>query len=269
MDVIKQYLSAGQLQEAIEQIQTELRQSPGASDLRACLVELLCIAGDLERADDVLEHLVRHHQDWVAGAANLRQLLRAQQARLALREGKLADDVVATPGESLEALLKLHLHLSKGETEQAREAAMALEASRVGERFRVGESEGDIRDCDDALNSYVEGLGTDGYYYLWQWHEIDALRFQKPASPIELVWRRALIELADGRQGEAFIPLTYAASEQDADKLGRQTEWVEHAGGLVTGLGLKMYLVGDEAVSLEALTDVERLTSEETPHAEL
>ena len=258
MDVIKEYLSAGQLQEAIEHLQQSLRQSPGASDQRACLVELLCIADDLERADGVLQHLAQHHQDWLAGAANLRQLLRAQQARLALREGKLADDVVATPGESLEALLTLNLHLSRGETDKAREAATILENIRVGDVFQVGDSQGEIRDCDDSLNGYVEGLGTDGYYYLWQWNEIDALRFQKPSSPIELIWRRALIELADGRQGEAFLPLTYAASATDSQKLGHETDWVEHAPRLVTGLGLKMFLVGDAAVSLESIQDVER-----------
>lgn len=260
MDVIKQYLSAGQLQEAIEHLQQELRQSPGASDLRACLVELLCIAGDLARADEVLAHLAKHHQDWLAGAANLRQLLRAQQARLALREGKLADDVVATPGESLEALLELNLHFSNGDIEKAREAAATLEAVRGDDVFQAGEAQGAIRDCDDSLNGYIEGLGTDGYYYLWQWNEIDALRFQKPSSPIELIWRRALIELADGRQGEAFLPLTYATSATDAQKLGRETDWVEHAPQLVTGLGLKMFLLGDAAVSLEGVQDVERVT---------
>ena len=260
MDVIKQYLSAGQLQEAIKHLQQELRQSPGASDLRACLVELLCIAGDLERADDVLTHLAKHHQDWLAGAANLRQLLRAQQARLALREGKVADDVVATPGESLEALLELNLHLANGDTGKARDAAATLEAVRADSVFQVGESQGRIRDCDDSLNGYVEGLGTDGHYYLWQWCEIDALRFQKPSSPIEWVWRRALIELADGRQGEAFLPLTYASSVTEAQKLGRETDWVDHAPRLVTGLGLKMFLLGDEAVALGGVTDVERVT---------
>lgn len=263
MDVIKQYLSAGQLQEAIEHLQQALRQSPGAGDLRACLVELLCIAGDLERADEVLAHLAKHHQDWLAGAANLRQLLRAQQARLALREGKLADDVAATPGESLEALLELNLHFSSGDIEKAREAAATLEAARGGDVFQTGEVQGEIRDCDDTLNGYVEGLGTDGYYYLWQWNEIDALRFQKPSSPIELIWRRALIELVDGRQGEAFLPLTYATSGTDAQKLGRETDWVEHAPQFVTGLGLKMFLVGDEAVSLEDVQEVERVNPAE------
>jgi type VI secretion system protein ImpE len=258
MDAIRQYLSAGQLQQAIEQAQQALRQAPGASDLRAALVELLCLVGQLERADDVLTSLANHYPDWFPGAANMRQLLRAQQARLALRQGQLTDDVVAAPGASLEALLALNLHLFSGQLDHARAAAAALEASREPCIFQVGPERGEIRDCDDSLNGYVEGLGTDGRYYLWQWSEIQALRFHAPASPVELVWRRAELELADGRQGEAFIPLTYIASSTDRQQLGQETDWVEHASGLVTGVGLKLYLVGDAGVALDGSRRVER-----------
>lgn len=258
MEPIRQYLSTGELTPAIEAIQAHLREAPSASDWRACLVELLCIANDLERADQVLEHLARHHPDWLAGAANLRQLLRAQQARLALREGQLADDVVATPGESLEALLKLHAELRSGGMDAASEAARALEEARSTVHFQCGDQAGPVRDCDDTLNGYLEALGTDGHFYLWQWDELESIRFEAPASPLEWVWRRARVALTSGRQGEVLLPLTYANSETDAQKLGRETDWVEPAPGIVTGLGLKLLLVGDEAVPLEGRVELER-----------
>ncbi|MFO7786322.1 MAG: type VI secretion system accessory protein TagJ [Halospina sp.] len=257
MEPIRQYLSAGELTPAIEAIQAHLREAPSASDWRACLVELLCMASDLERADQVLEHLARHHPDWLAGAANLRQLLRAQQARLALREGQLADDVVATPGESLEALLKLHAELRTGNTEAAGEAASALEQARSAVRFQCGDQAGQIRDCDDSLNGYLEALGTDGHFYLWQWDELESIHFEAPASPLEWVWRRARVALGSGRQGEVLLPLTYADSATDAQKLGRETDWVEHASGLVTGQGLKLLLLGDEAVPLDGRLELQ------------
>ena len=261
MDAIKQYLSAGQLQQAIEQAQADIRKAPGANELRACLIELLCLAGDLERADEVLTKLAKHHPDWIPGAANLRQLLRAQQARLALREGKLADDVVATAGPALEALLAVNLNLSTGQADAAQAAAAELEASRQPVQFSAGEHQGDLRDCDDSLGPFLEGLGTDGRYYLWQWHEIQALTLHKPASPVELVWRRADVALADGRQGEVFVPLTYAASSTDSQRLGRETDWLEAAPGVVTGVGLKLFLLGDDAVALDSLAHLERCDS--------
>ncbi|TVP60210.1 MAG: virulence protein SciE type [Halomonadaceae bacterium] len=272
MDAIKEYLSAGQLQQAIDHCQNVLREKPGASDLRACLVELLCLAGELQRADDVLGHLAKHHSDWLAGAANLRQLLRAQQSRLALRQGQLAaEDVVATPGPALEALLALHLHLSRGEMDAAGVAAENLEARRTPALFTLGGDDHstavDLRDCDDSLNGYLEGLGTDGRYYLWQWSEIDALHFHPPTSPVEMIWRRADIELADGRQGEAFLPATYVDSESDSQRLGRETDWRQKAPGLVTGVGLKLFLLGNEAVTLDGLKQIQRQPAQETVDA--
>ncbi len=267
MDAIKDYLTAGELQAAIKHVQDLVRKTPSALDMRACLIELLCLAGDIERADEVLSTLAKHNPDWIPGAANLRQLLRAQQARLALREGKLADDVVATPGPALEALLALNLHLSQGDLAEASKAAAALEASRTPCVVQVGDAVGDIRDCDDSLGGYVEGLGTDGRYYLWQWSEVQSIRLHTPSSPVEMIWRRADFELADGRQGEVFLPLTYAASSTDSQRLGRETDWLEHADGLVTGVGTKTYLVGDTAVVLDGTSVVERQHAEEISNA--
>lgn len=258
MNAVREALAAGYLDEAIELAQQKLKKSPADNDLRAYLVEMLCIAGQLERADEVLTALARRHPDWIPGAANLRQLLRAQQARLALRAGQLADDVVATPGPALEALLAINFHLGQGELEEAQEAAFALERARTSCDFTTDGSYRDIRDCDDSLNGYLEGLGTDGRFYLWQWGEIASLRLHPATSPVELVWRRAEINLADGRQGEAFVPLTYTAELNDSYSLGRETDWQEHASGLVTGLGLKMFLVGDSALSLEQMVQITR-----------
>lgn len=267
MDAVRDYLAAGELGKAIEQVQSQVRKNPSAAELRACLVELLCLAGELERADDVLSALARHNPEWIPGAANLRQLLRAQQARLALREGRLAEDVVATPGPALEALVAVNLYLAEGDLAGAAEAAARLEASRETCRVQVGDAVGDIRDCDDSLGGYVEGLGTDGRYYLWQWNEIQSVRLHAPGSPVELIWRRADFELADGRQGEIFLPLTYAGSSTDSQRLGRETDWLEHTAGLVTGMGTKTWLVGDTAVVLDGSSLVERQQLAETSDA--
>ena len=257
MDAIRELLSSGQLDEAITHAQNTLRKDPSATDVRACLIELLCLDGQLERADEMLMSLAKHQPDWLAGAANLRQLMRAQHSRLALASGKLADDVVATQGEQLQALLAVNLNLSEGNPEKAAEAARDLEAGRTVARYQVGDQSGDFRDCDDSLAGFFEGLGTDGHYYLWLWSDIREVEFHAVSSPVELVWRRASVTLKDGRQGEVFVPLTYQRSETASQKLGRETDWREHEGGLVTGLGLKLFLLGDEAITLESVRRLE------------
>lgn len=257
MEAIRELLSSGQLDQAITLAQDTLRKDPSATDMRACLIELLCLDGQLERADELLMSLARHQPDWLAGAANLRQLMRAQHGRLALAQGKLADDVVATQGDQLESLMAINLNLAEGRPEAAAEAARALEAGRTTTRYRVGGQQGDFRDCDDSLAGFFEGLGTDGHYYLWLWSDIREVEFHAASSPVELVWRRASLTLKDGRQGEVFVPLTYLRSSTASQKLGRETDWQEHAGGLVTGLGLKMFLLGDEVVTLETARRLE------------
>ena len=259
MDVIKQHLASGDLAQAIEEVQQQVKTQPGAAELRASLIELLCVAGDLERADDMLGSLARHHPAWLAGAANLRQLIRAQQARLAFHQGRLAEDVVVCESTNLESILALRAALNDQDFAAAEAAAVTLEHQRPGTEFRLGESSGDIRDCDDSLCDFLEALGADGKFYLWRWSELEAIEFYPPTSPVELVWRRADVELLSGKQGEVFIPLIYAASETDQERLGRVTEWHTHSEGLVTGLGLKQFLVGDDAVGLEALKRADRV----------
>ena len=260
MDAIKEHLASGNLARAIEEAQQQIRNKPGEAGLRALLIELLCVAGELERADEMLGSLAKHHPDWLAGAANLRQLIRAQHARAAFHQGKLADNVVAGEGEDLQALLALKLAINEGDIKAAEEASGRLEQLRVKTDFSLGEFEGDIRDCDDSLCGFLEALGTDGKFYLWRWSEIEAIDFHPPASPVELVWRRADVELASGQQGEVFIPLIYEASKTDQEHLGRVTDWHEHSPALVTGVGLKQFLVGEEAAGLEGLKRAQRVT---------
>jgi len=55
-----------------------------------------------------------------------------------------------------------------------------------------------------------------------------------------------------------YVPAIYGVDEV-ADpnaKLGRVTDWVEHP-GLVVGQGQRMLMVGDEALPMQSLTDLE------------
>ncbi|WP_115719851.1 type VI secretion system accessory protein TagJ [Gallaecimonas mangrovi] len=237
-------LNAGLLDEAIDVAQQAVKDNPADLDLRAKLIELLCLDGQLQRADDSLASLVKREPQWIGGAANLRQLLRAQQARQAFHQGQLADDVVAAEGPALEALIALKSQLAAGNETAAYQAAALLEESRGGEGPLA-----DVRDCDDSLGPYLECLGTDGKFYLWRFDEIAAIQFHPPTSPLETLWRRAQVSLNDEREGEVFIPLTYATAGDNRQKLGRETDW-QQQGELVTGVGLKLFLVGEEALSL-------------------
>lgn len=263
MQPIADLLATAQLDDAITSLQEQIRSAPHNTDLRALLIELLCISDELERADEQLAFLMKHHPQLGIGSINLRQLVRAQQTRRAFHRGEtsadqFSDSIVSTAGAELEALLALHLHRASADTSAAAEAAAQLEQLRQPAHFCSNAGSGEIRDCDDSLNGFLEGLGADGKYYLWPWHSIERLEFFPPATAAELVWRRAAVVLCDGRQGELFIPITYINNQTPQQQLGRETDWQEVKPALITGLGQKMLLLGDTAIAITAIEQLVR-----------
>ena len=83
------------------------------------------------------------------------------------------------------------------------------------------------------------------------------MQLKKPESLLDLVWRRAEIVIKDGPQGEVFVPITYVDSVKVSERLGKDTTWQQLHEQLVTGIGQKMLLVGEQAL---ALSDIQHLS---------
>lgn len=280
MQLIHNLLAASRLDDAISALQEQLRESPANTDLRALLIELLCINNDLERADEQLGFLMKHHPELGVGTINLRQLIRAQQARRAFHQGLACNDIVieCTPvtdqaassngadrSAAAKALLAIQYHIANADNDAATSAALELEEHRAPSWFWLDTADTDpvpVRDCDDSLNSYLEGLGTDGKYYLWSWQRIDSVDIAPPATLLERVWRRASVVLDDGRQGEVFLPMSYVNSHSAHQRLGRESDWHARTPRFVTGQGQKMLLAGEDAI---ALNQIKRLVRVQQP----
>ncbi|GAB2915000.1 type VI secretion system accessory protein TagJ [Rheinheimera gaetbuli] len=254
MKQLQELIRQGELSAATECAVAQLRDDPANAGVRANYVELLCLQGALEKADQQLDILVRQHPDFLVGAVNLRQLIRAAVARQDFVDGGMTATLFAEPDEMFEALLALRLALKEQNTEQAALAAAKLEQQRQSSKLTVnGSVVTELRDLDDSLGGYLELFGTDGKYYLAKFSEIDSLQLKRPQSLLDTVWRRAEIIIKDGPSGEVFVPMTYQGSVRMSERLGRDTQWQELHPQLVTGLGLKMLLCGDEAMSFAEL----------------
>jgi type VI secretion system protein ImpE len=248
---IQALIRQGELITATEQAIQLLRDDPANADVRAIYIELLCIQGALEKADQQLDMLIRQQPDFLVGAVNLRQLIRAALARQDFYQGGMTASLFTTPDEMFEALLSLRLSIKEQDIPAAVQAANAMERSRKLVQIDVnGETATDIRDLDDSLAGYLELFGTDGKYYLAKFAEIDSLQMKKPESLLDTVWRRAEICIIDGPQGEVFVPMTYVDSIRVSERLGKDTGWQQHHEQLVTGTGQKMFLVGEQALPL-------------------
>lgn len=247
----------GELKQAITSVELSLKDDPTNVDYRSALIELLCVNNELERADQQLNIMVQRHPDSLIGATNLRQLIRAQQARIDFQKGLVTPEIFNKINSQLSAFMQLRVELNEGEETHISEAANKLESARPGNSLDVdGVITQDVRDLDDSLNGCIEIFGTNGKFYIAQLSEIEFIEFKAPTSLVEYVWRRVELSIKDGPSGEAHIPLVYISSESDKQKLGKETDWIEKSQNVYIGQGLKMLLVGEKAIPLSDITSI-------------
>lgn len=230
----------------------KLKAKPKDSDLRSNFIELLCIDGQLERADQQLSLLIKQYPEYLVGGNNLRQLIHAAQARADFFAGNATVQLLKGDRQEFENLVALNIARCQKSEADIQQYAGQLESCRRQSAFMINQHKSDdCRDLDDSLAGYIELFGTDGQYYLVPFTDVDRIQFMPVTSLVEHIWRKVNIEVIDGPSGDAFIPMTYVDSLTDAQKLARETDWVEISGtSVVVGQGQKMWLAGDSALPL-------------------
>ena len=91
----QELLHAGKVQEAIQVLSNELRDRPGDNQRRTFLFELLCFAGDFNRAEKHLSLLSDSNADAAIGGLMYRSALSAERKRQAFFEAKQYQDASA------------------------------------------------------------------------------------------------------------------------------------------------------------------------------
>src|SRR5207342_2357547 len=157
---------AGKLDDAVAAAQAALRKAPTDLNARVLLGELLAFAGNLERADVVLDAASTIDPSTAVVVAEFRQLIRADMARRQLfRDGRVPE-LLTDPTEvqrlQLAALVALR---ENNMAEAAKNAAAAEEARPHTPGFHNDVAFDDMRDADDLLAGTFEVLTTTGKYF--------------------------------------------------------------------------------------------------------
>ena len=257
MKEIVSLLKQGQLNNAIERCTSILQDEPMNFDVRGLFAELLCINGELERADKQLDFMVQKNPEFAIGAVNLRHLIRAQQARLDFYQGKGIPQLFHEADELDKVYLASHLSRVEKNYEEAAE-----KVTKIDEHIQSLKKDDLPRDLDDSLNYYVEVLGTNGEFYLARFDEIIQLEVLPAESYLETIWLRVNIEITDGPSGIAHIPAVYAHSSLDVEKLAQVTEWDELKTDFNLGKGMKMLFIDDEARPITELNITREVAAE-------
>src|SRR5262245_11528456 len=118
MDARELY-QAGLLKDAIAAMNAEVKQHPADTGSRALLCELLGFAGNLERADTLLDTLGTQDPQAMVGISLWRHLIRAEQARQQFfGEGRLPE-FLGEPTPVLRLHLEASIHLREGRSAEA------------------------------------------------------------------------------------------------------------------------------------------------------
>ena len=157
---------AGRLDDAMAAAQAALRKAPTDLNARVLLGELLAFAGNLERADVLLDAASAIDPSTALVVAEFRQLIRADMARRQLfRDGRVPE-FLADPTEAQRLQLAALVALRAGDLAEASRQAEAAEAVRPHAPGKHGDMAfDDMRDADDLLAGSFEVLTTTGKYF--------------------------------------------------------------------------------------------------------
>lgn len=244
MSAAEESLREGRLDDALVQLQEQVRKHPAEAKQRVFLFQLLAVLG---RWDKALTQLS------VAGELDASTLTMVNMYGAALRCEMLREKVFAgerSPmffGEPQEwmALMVEALRLSAqgrfSESQsirgQAFDGAPATPGSVDEQRFEW------IADADPRLGPLLEAIVNGNYYWI-PFQNVARIDIEPPADLRDMVWAPAHFTWANGGQAVGLIPGRYPGSEGSPDaaiRLGRKTDWLEQDTDLYFGAGQRMF----------------------------
>ena len=250
----------GKLVEAVNAALDVVKKKPTDTDARGQLIELLFFTGDLERADKQLETIGQQDPNAQVGVSLLRQSVRAETARQQFfKDGRLPE-FLFEPSPSLKLHLEASIAVREGKLAEAADKLAAAENQHKPVRGTCnGKPFDDFRDMDDLCSSFWEVLTSTGKYYWIPFERVEFVEFRAPERPKDLLWRRCNMKVIEGPEGEVFVPALYAGTHLSTDdqlRLGRGTDWITADNAPVRGVGQRMFLAGNQDVSIMELTEI-------------
>lgn len=215
---------AGKLMEAVQALSAELRDHPTDAKRRTFLFELLCFAGDYDRAEKHLHVLSQGGPSTEMGALLYRGVLAAERAR---QETFLKREYTAGPAQ-----------------------APAFSGTVNGKPFET------LSDADPRIGARLETFAAGTYVWIPFGH-IASIEIAPPRRLRDLLWIPAMVRTGPGFKGtelgEVLIPVLSPLSWRHADdevRLGHATVWEETEDGEEIPAGQKMLLVDGEEIPL-------------------
>lgn len=235
----REFYQAGRLTEAIQAVGVEVRDNPADARRRTFLFELLCFAGEFDRAEKHLNILADSGPDAATGVLIYRAALHAERQRNELFERK----------------------------EYPAVSSVELPGGTWNDEAFEG-----IEDADPRVGPRLEIFAAGQCMWLPLAH-IASIQIEPPKRLRDLLWAPAIVHTGPAFKGTelgevlipALSPFSYKHPD-DAVKLGRATVWEEN-GGEPLPYGQKTFLVDGEPLPLLELRKLEIAQTEAERHA--
>ena len=221
----EQLMRDGKLDEALAALAEHLRDNPNDVRSRTMLFELLCFAGEYERAVKHLAIIGEGNTDIQMGALLYQGALHAESLRREMFEKE------TYPGP-------------------LGESASALAGALNGKPFA------EIADADPRIGPRLEVFGAGDYFWI-PFGQIESIEMQPPKRLRDLLWIPARVttspQFRQRELGEVLLPALAPLTFQHPDgavRLGRLTEWCADEAGVERPYGQKMLLVDGEEIPI-------------------
>jgi type VI secretion system protein ImpE len=245
----KALFEAGKLNEAIAQVTDEVKANPVDTSLRTFLFELLCFAGQWERAEKQLDVIGHQSTEAQLGAMIYRANIKAESERRRLFSEGVQPHFLKEPPAYIDLNIAALNQLRQGQLSEARDTLDRAEEERPAISGKLNGLEfDDFRDYDDFVAPALELIVKDRYVWL-PFEQIKSIEIKPPKQLRDLLWASAKVEALDGTIGEVYVPSLYAGTSEHSDdqaRLGRLTDWQKVSDDIYRTVGLRMFRVGEE-----------------------
>jgi type VI secretion system protein ImpE len=236
-------VQAGQLEEGLTALQTEIRNKPEDNRLRIFLFQLNCVLGRLDKALTQLQVIASLDSETMLLAQIFRPVIACELLRREVFAGKRTPLIFGEPMEWMGSLINANELVAKGEFSAAAESrGKAFEGAPTSAGKINGEPFEWIADVDSRMGPMLEAF-VDGKYYWIPFCRIQKIESEKPTDLRDLVWMPVQFTWTNGGAAPGHIPARYPGTEDSTDgplRLVRKTEWQEKPADTNLGLGQRV-----------------------------